>query len=512
MPLTAYDEVAYPGAAYAQTHPDRLATVATLFGLKPASPGRCRVLELGCGDGGNLVPMAYTLKGSEFLGIDLAPSAVARGRETIAALGLSNVTLTAADLRSVSDLGTFDYVIAHGLYSWVPSPVQQRILELAREVLAPHGVAYVSYNAYPGNYTRDAVRKMQEFHVRGIEEPAKKIEQARALVRLLAEAAEPDPVFSAILQETRKYHDSAPDAAIFHDEIAEVNEPLFFMEFIERAATHGLQFLSEADYSDNAPRDEDTPAARLSATLGCEDVLLQQQYRDFLAFRRFRQTLLCRENVVPKRPVDPDRLRGLAIAAPMRPENPEPPIASDAPLRFLGPDNSEITTSHPLGKAAFLTLWEAWPGWLPWPELLAVSVERLAVAGGPSVRAEDEERLLAFLLRTYAASILELHATRCPFVAAPSDRPRASALARREAVVGTVVTSLKHKCIRLADDLVRHLVSLLDGTRDRAALLDEMARFVRESGRPDADQLLGVLPEGLEKNLHRVATLALLEA
>jgi SAM-dependent methyltransferase len=511
-PQTAYDAVAYPGAPYAQTHPDRLAVLATLYGLSPAPPERCRVLELGCGDGGNLVPMAYTLRESEFIGIDLAPSAVTRGHSTIAALGLSNVSLIAADLSSVSGLGTFDYVIAHGLYSWVPPAVQQRILGLAREVLAPHGVAYVSYNAYPGNHSRDTVRQMMKFHVRAIDEPALKIEQARALVLLLSEAARPHPVFSAILEETRQFHEKAQNAVVFHDEIAEVNESLLFLDFVERAAAKGLQFLSEADYPDMVAWNEGTPAARLLEKLGGEDILLQQQYRDFLVFRKFRQTLLCRDDAELTRPEQPARLRRLGIAAPTRPENPHPEITTDASLRFLGPLNSEVTTPHPLTKAAFLVLGEKWPSWLKWERLLTLSSERLAAAGGPPVQPEDEDRLLELLLKISAASIAELHSMRPPFVTELSDRPRVNALTRREAATERAVTNLKHKCVVLEDEFVRHLVFLVDGTRNRAAIEEEMARFIQEKNEPGADALLAALPEGIQRNLERVANLALLEA
>jgi SAM-dependent methyltransferase len=508
---TAYDAVPYPSTPYSQTHPDRLATLATLYGLTPASPEKCRVLELGCGDGGNLVPMAYALPESEFLGIDLAESAVENGRRTIAALGLRNISLLAADLSSVSGLGTFDYVIAHGLYSWVPPAVQQRILRLSRDVLAPHGVAYVSYNAYPGNYSTDAVRQMMRFHVRATGRPALKIERARALVRRLAEAALPHPVLSAILEEAREIHEGAGDAVLYHDEIAVESESLLFVDFVERACAHGLQFLSEAHFPDMVVW-TDEPAGRLIEELGHDDVVLQQQYRDFLVFRKFRQTLLCRDDAVLARPERADRLRRLGVAARARPEHPDADIATDSSLRFHGPLTSTLAITDPLTKAAFLVLAGAWPSWLPWEKLFALSSERLVAAGGRAARPEDEERLLRFLLQAAALSYAEIHAGPPPFVTELSDRPRVSALARRQASETTVVTSLSHKSISLEDRLVRRLVLLLDGTRDRAQIEEAMARFVRETNGPGTDALLAALPEGIARNLDHVAGLALLEA
>lgn len=82
----SYDEVLYPGYAYRQTHPDRLATMATLFGMTPAPVEGCRVLELGCGEGGNLIPMAFGLPRSQFLGIDLAQRPIQKGQAMVEAL------------------------------------------------------------------------------------------------------------------------------------------------------------------------------------------------------------------------------------------------------------------------------------------------------------------------------------------------------------------------------------------------------------------------------------------
>ena len=226
----------YPGSPFSQTHPDRLATTARSVRTRGGSPERCRVLELGCGDGGNLIPMAYVLPESTFLGLDAAGSAIAQGKEQIAALGLTNVTLLHADLLEASNLGTFDYVIAHGLYSWVPPPVQERILAIASEALAPNGVAYVSYNALPGCHVRNAMREMMRWHVRGIEDPAERISQARGLVRFLGEAAPPRPLFSAILNDTLEHQEKQPDAVLFHDDLADFNEPLLFVDFIARAS------------------------------------------------------------------------------------------------------------------------------------------------------------------------------------------------------------------------------------------------------------------------------------
>src|SRR5262245_53527423 len=143
-PATSYDEVPYESHPLPQTHPAHLAAVARLFGLLTPPPERCRVLEIGCASGGNLIPMALTLPGSSFVGIDLSERQVAEGHRLAGALGLGNVELLHRDVLDVGDeLGRFDYVLCHGVYSWVPAPVRDRALELCATNLAPNGVAYV---------------------------------------------------------------------------------------------------------------------------------------------------------------------------------------------------------------------------------------------------------------------------------------------------------------------------------------------------------------------------------
>src|SRR5512140_1049244 len=507
---TAYDAVSYPGLAFSQTHPDRLATIAALYGLPAAPPERCRVLELGCGNGANLIPMAYVLPESTFLGLDAAGTAVAEGREQIAALGLENATLLHADLLDASNLGTFDYVIAHGLYSWVPPDVQERVLAIASEVLAPNGVAYVSYNALPGCHVRNAMRQMMSWHVQGIEEPAERISQARGLVRFLGEAAPPRPVYSAILNETLEHQGKQQDAVLFHDDLAEINEPLLFVDFIERASRHRLKFLSEADYCDMTVWNADSPAGRFLLKFGAENIVAQQQYRDFLIFRRFRQTLLCREEAPLVREPDPESLRSLHVGAGTLPETPDAHVASDDPVRFTSGKDREVTTSHPLSKAAFLELGAIWPRRVRVSELLDAARARVVAAGGRAATAEDETHLLGFLLGCYGADVIGLWSTACPFVTAISERPPASALARLQARTHTKVTNLMHESIQLEDLLVRTFLGLLDGTRDRTAIAHEMAAALREAD-PAAAALAAGVEKGIALNFDRVIRVARLE-
>src|SRR5216683_3356410 len=295
---TGYDVVPYPSFSHPLSHPDHLSTLATLFGMEPAPVDRCRVLEIGCASGGNLIPMAVGLPGSEFIGIDLSERQVVAGQAVVEDLGLKNIDLRHLSLLDVApDLGRFDYVIAHGVYSWVPAPVRDKLLFICREQLTPNGITYVSYNTYPGWHTRGVVRDMMRYHTRRLDDPKTVVDQARALLTFLAKSVPVEGgVYGAMIRQEENALRDKSAASLLHDELEEVNEPVYFHQFIGEAERAGLQFLCEADVSSTFGLQLPPGVSTELAKMG-NDPLVQEQYLDFLTNRKFRQTLLCHQKV-----------------------------------------------------------------------------------------------------------------------------------------------------------------------------------------------------------------------
>jgi methyltransferase-like protein len=485
----AYGEVPYPGVAFPQSHPDRLAANAALMGMKPASPERCRLLELGCGDGGNLVPMAAALPASEFVGLDVEPGAVAAAIERAAALGVANVTFAEADLATIDpgELGRFDYVVAHGVYSWVPPAVADRLLAVCRAVLEKQGAAYVSYNALPGGHLRAMAWDAMRFHVRGLEGPQERLGAAREMLAVLAEGIPGDDPYRRFSAAYAERLSRRSDAVLYHDDLEPGNRPILFTDFVAEASAHRLQYLAEADWFEMTASRLPSQASELLARCG-GDRIAREQYLDFLKCRAYRQTLLCRAEV--RLPAEPsaDATRSLLAAAPVRPTSPRAQPSGRSKVEFRTKAGATLTTDHPLLKAGLLELGAAWPQRLGFETILERAAGRLGTTAD-----EAGERALADLwLRGYDANVIRLHAYAPATASAPGARPRASALARREAALGETVTTLDHETIAL-DERTRRLVELLDGTRDRDALAGRVGR------------------RGLEENLGRLAELALLE-
>ncbi len=459
----SYDETPYRSFPFPQTHPGRLALIAWLFGMTTPPVDRCRVLELGCASGGNLIPMAACLPRAEFIGIDFSPVQVSQGVGDIEALGLANIRLLNLDIRNLgAELGTFDYIIAHGVYSWVPDDVQERLIALCAAQLAPSGVAYISYNTLPGWGMRGVVRSAMRYHTRQFTDAAMRVQQARAMLDFLAESLQGSTSgYGSMLRSEADWVRTQPDFYLLHEHLEEVNDPVYFYQFIEHVARHGLRYLGETDFKTMMPGDFAAPVAQTLARIA-PDVLKREQFMDFLRNRAFRETLLVRDGIALNRKVSPTRLMPLRVASAARPVGTPPDPGSAERAQFRAPNGATTTTGLPIAKAAMGILADAWPASLPFDDLCAAAGEHVGRGGTDGAR----ESLASHLLHCYAAGIVELHMDGAPFVLVPGSRPQASALAILQARRGTAVTNLRHESVTISED-ARRLLPLLDGARTR---------------------------------------------
>lgn len=374
--LTPYDEVLYPGLPYSQTHPDRLASLAILFGLEPAPIESCRVLEVGCAGGGNLIPIAFEFPASEFVGIDLAATAIRAGKEEIAALGLTNIRLEDRDIQAIGhELGTFDYIIAHGFYSWVPEPVRDRLFSLVKAGLAPQGVAYVSYNALPGCHIRGMLREMMQFHVRDRADSKARLDGGREILEWFTQSHVGAGMSRGFLRdEAQLMLERAPNV-LYHDELGDVYHPVYFEQFMAHAARFGLQYLSEANYFDTqAGKIPEAIVQKIDRSTGGNRIL-REQYFDLLKCRMFRQTLLCHaEAPVSAKPLQ-NRVCRLSPASAAAPVSTRPDFQPGVAEEFTSARGAAAKTAHPLAKATLFLLGDAWPEAVRFPDLLAAAAQ-----------------------------------------------------------------------------------------------------------------------------------------
>ena len=468
---TAYDEVRYSNYPYAQTHPDRLATIAALHGLSAPDPAQARVLEIGCGAGGNLLAMTVATPGIRALGIDLAGEVIAEGREVVAGVGIENLDLRQGDVMDLVDgqLGEFDYVIAHGVYAWIPEPARDALLAAVHSHLAADGFGYVSYNAHPGGYVRRLLREAGLSFARDVEEPAARAERAQGLYRFLLEnRAGTSDWWGSLLENQLPPIASGPIYRLVHDDLSEHWRPVWFSEFAEHAARHGLAYVGEGDLGSLLP--ERVPGAvdsSLRELIG-RDRIAYEQSVDVLRCGFFRQSVVCRDSRTAAPEPSPDALRGLCFSVRVGSDD------SAAPAGVLGAAVDLLRSRR--------------------PDTVGFAELRAALAADP-------DELAGALLDGFRAELVMPH--RIPLRTADVgaiERPVASRLARYQARRETQVTSLSYTTIHMEEPAARLLITLLDGTRDRAAI---RAEFGERTG-------VRLSAEDLERNLQELAALFLI--
>lgn len=485
-----YDEVPYESHPFAQTHPSRLFTVGTLFGLRPVPPARCRVLELGCAAGGNLIPIAEMLPEAQVVGLDLSRRQIDDGQSYVRALGLKNIELKHASITDVDESwGQFDYIVCHGVFSWVPAHVQEKVFDIMDKQLTPSGIGYISYNTYPGWHMRGMIRDMMRYHSGRFNTPQLRIQQARALLDFLAQSVRADNnnAYSVLLKQELETLRHQADHYLYHEHLEEVNDPMYFHAFMAKAMNHNLKYLGESRIGTMVTGNFG-PEIEKTLKILATDQIQAEQYMDFLRNRMFRETLLVHNKVNPNWSVNPESLRVLHIASPAKPvqANPEAgkppipytpgPLTSDENVQYRSNSGMQMATNRPILKAVMQVLGENYPATIPFDVLRKQSRERIGgETSDPKQVAEDTQVIAVGLLNCYMSSdLVEFHGMPISFSRKAGDKPTALPWARLQATKMGVVTNRRHEVIRL-NDLDKHLIPLLDGNHDKAAIVDKLA-------------------------------------
>ncbi|RLB14352.1 MAG: hypothetical protein DRG82_13935 [Deltaproteobacteria bacterium] len=519
-PTYSYDVVPYESHSYPQTHPEHLATLGRLFGLKAPPVTHCRVLELACASGGNLIPMAFQLPESEFLGIDLSIREVETGQKLVRDLSLKNIRIEHKDIIDFDgSSGAFDYIIAHGVYSWVPADIQEKILDICRKNLALNGIAYISYNTYPGWHIREMIRHMMLYHASQFQERKEQVEQARALMDFLASAVPSGKnYFSQLLRSELELIRQSEDWYIFHDHLENINSPVYFHHFIEQAERYGLQYLAEAEFAsmfaEDFPQDVRETLARIS-----KYPVEAEQYMDFLRNRHFRQTLLCHMEHPLKRTILADNLDGLFISSEANPIHSKVDLAPGVKQTFKTPQKMFLKTDIPIVKAAMVILRNAWPKIMSMDELLESSVTLLKKHFNQYEieTSQAREPLGEGLLHGFAGNVVELYSYQPPFAAALSEKPMASPLAVYQTFHDLPIVNQRHETVRV-DPLSKELLKAMNGARSLSGLLDYLVQqgirgefTMEKDGKPLSEEkdLRSVLEKDITNLLQNLVNLAL---
>lgn len=449
----------YQSLPFAYTQPSALAAVAALQGVTAPPAETARVLELGCAGGGNTIPLAARFPNASFTAIDISEDEIAIGRARVKALGLTNMRIEAIDILDFAETAQqFDYIIAHGVLSWVPAPVQQAVFKICREQLAPDGIAVISFNVLPGWGIQQIVRDICMRNVDHTAPPLERARQAQAALRRFASVAAENNPYGIIVRQAAQRAAGLSPSYLLAEFLAAVNECFFFEDVVKQAAASGLHYIGEGELAMATPELLAPDAARGIREMGAGDRVKTQSHLDMVSGRIFRRA------VFAKRPghehLDVSKLLTLHINGAMR-QDPQ------APTSFRFDTGQVLRAPNEDAVATLAAIAHAYPNTIPVSELVSA--------------ARNGAQLAQLLLQLVSIGSLRVSTLPLRVGRASAAKPRAFDAARIEATENQGwVTTLLHRSTPLTPDAMALLASL-DGDHDRAQLIAEAANWPSSS-------------------------------
>jgi methyltransferase-like protein/cyclopropane fatty-acyl-phospholipid synthase-like methyltransferase len=475
MSTNAYDLVPYDSHAFSSTRPENLSVIARLFGLETADFATAKILELGCASGGNIIPLAELYPNSHFTGVDYSAKQIQAGQECIHALGLKNISLQAMSIADIyDDFGEFDFIIAHGVYSWVAQELQAKILQICQTNLAGNGVAYVSLNTLPGWNTVNTIREAMLYHTQGLDEPQAKVQQSRSMLEFLVEStASIESPHAQSLKDEMASLDKSDDYYVLHDYLEGDNHPVYFHEFMQLAQGQGLQYLADTELNsmvlDNFP---DSVSKTLN---GLGDVVQIEQYMDFIRNRRFRSTLLCHESMRIDRSIKASVIESLYLSSKLQSHTPitEAKLKIDGAESIFSFGEFKVGYVDRLSKLIHLVLIEQYERPI---DLKTLCQEvRLLASDVDDELIKNHVLNKLNIVKLVFSGALTLHLSAGNYRMDIPDKPQTTELARLRARSESTITNCRHQELKVSP-FERAILVNLDGQNTLEDISDKVLK------------------------------------
>lgn len=516
-----YDETPYESYPYQQTRPELLKAITHMFGLETPDIETASILELGSASGGNLITHAINYPKAKFVGVDISKVQVKEGNDKIKQLGLKNIELKEISITDITkSFGKFDYIICHGVISWVPEEVRNAIFRISNENLSEKGVAIISYNTLPGWNAVRTIRDMMLFHSSKFSDIKEQVQQSRLLLNFVRDSLDgADNPYGEIMKAEAQILNSQPDHYLRHDHMEDVNFQYYFHDFMKEADKHNLQYVGDASvasmYSGNLPK----PIAEKLAEV--KDIIRAEQYMDFVLNRRFRSTILCHKNIQLNRNITGNSMDKLYFSTKITPEKAIDLVNIDSndslEFYYMGNKDNKLNTTHPTLKALLYTFFETGNYALS-PKELAVKIKEKL----PKQKISDDQimvDIMSNITRLVFSGYLNIASKRVEFHSKPSKQPKLWDLARAQIEAKqNWVSSMIHEKITLSP-LDFFILKHLDGKHSYEQLIDELLKHienkeitVNQNDKPVTDLKAAkeILKPYLEHSLNAYAANALL--
>lgn len=521
----AYNEQQYESHAFTYSSPRHLRGAAHFYGLETVPLECARVLELGCAAGGNLLPFAVAYPQAHLVGVDLSAVQIQQGQQLVKELGLKNLDLQALSLMDItSGFGQFDYIIAHGVFSWVPVEVREAMLRIVHENLSPNGVAYISYNTYPGWKASDIVRDAMLLHKQVASNGAAAFGDVKKILDLFIDGSAGNHLLAPALKNAAQRVLAHSDYYVRHEYLEIINNPCYLLEFVELAKRYAVTHVGDADpyvemamvYGENVRQNHEDIAQNQPREL-------RQQYLDFAVGRSFRKSLLIHEKRSESVLDSPEQsnvvdMRWAAYYLPVE-------SSEDIPagyVRFENVGDRYITTKNKATIGLINAVTEAWPASLDIFQILG------KVRPALPEQTEDEafKAILAALQELFRSGHFHYTLEAGPYDGyeykqaqlKPKLIPGAAQIlkARKEnKQFGIGLFNLWHAAVSIhLQDAEYHLIPYMNGERTRTELRGILRDALHKGNVPDTngqwlkgqrnlDSRADVILQGLLDLLHR---------
>lgn len=444
----SYDAVPYESYPYPQSCPEHLKTIGTLFGMNPPALETARVLELGCAAGGNLMPFAANYPKSHCVGVDLSPVQINDGNELLKHTNIKNLELKCMSITDIDEsMGKFDYIITHGVFSWVPDFVRDKMLDICGKMLTDNGMVYISYNTLPGWNMVRSLRDMMLFHSSGFQSDQEKINQSRLLLEFIKDSTEGSKTpYAEFLRAESQLLANQPDHYLRHEHLEDNNVQFYFSDFMAKAAAHSLQYVGDSSLASmfvgNLPK---KAAEKLSEI---KDIVRVEQYMDYVTNRRFRSSILCKSGVQINRSLNLTDVEKFYLNMKCEPEKAFSEVNLEDSLEtlkffFNGSKDVSISTSSPFMKAILYTLAENSHTYLKAEELYKESAKKIKGCKIEDIKTDFLNNAMRLVLSGY----INIRSDAPKGSSTVSDKPKVTDLVRAQSLYskGLWVSNQRHE-------------------------------------------------------------------
>lgn len=516
-----YDRIHFSSKPSPERCPERLAAIATTYGLSPQDIETANVLELGCSTGENLIPLACAYPNSNFLGLDISKKQIAKASELVNLFELKNISFQVKDIASFEEGSEkYDYIICHGVFSWVDSETQESIFKLLRGRLSENGIGVISYNCHPGWQMRNRLKEIVSYADQANDSIEERCVRARKSLEVFLALLEEEYHPNSLLLKKEIHHVLAQsDSYLVHEVLNSSASSSMVSEFLSSAEEKDLQYLGDGRpsrmrfhkfHEEQLDHKHATAFSELAT-----DEKKREQYIDFLFPVAFRSTLLCHKEQEISRSGVLGRIKEFYIASSLRLVDADSPIQNVETHEFF--DSRGITREFqdPILKAALVALSDRWPKWIKFSEMRSEVEAILASFGARQVFFSNAEwaNLSAQLERLFYDGSVEFHTQPPIFSLDIEEKPEVSAISRKQVEDEGWATNLRNEYVVLGD-IERRLFRLLDGKHSHQDLQNELVGLlqtgelsVRQEGRvvTDLDQQRNCARDMVEETLSLIA-------